>query len=374
MTTLIAWRNLVHDWIRFAVTLIGIVFSVVLMGVQSGLFVSFTNTTAGLVDHSGADLWIVNKGTKGVDLTTNIGERRRFQALSVAGVAKAEPGVINFLHWKRPDGAQENVIVIGTERGSTMGGPWNFVDGDRDVLKQPDAVVIDRLYMEELGVKAVGDIIEISDKHTKIVGLTEGIRTFSQAPYVFMDLNHARAVSGFGENATTYVLIKCASGVGVSEVQAALRARIPDVDIYTNAEFSKITSDHWLYSTGAGASLMTSMFLGFIVGMVIVAQTLYATTMDRLPEYATLRAIGGSSRYLYRIILKQAAIVASVGFAIGIGTNYWIVFLARNSSAAPELPIWLALTICALTYVMCVTAAFISIQKVIKIDPVSVFQ
>ena len=49
----LARRNLFHDKVRLTVTLTGIVFAVVLIVVELGLFVGFTSTTSGLVDHSG---------------------------------------------------------------------------------------------------------------------------------------------------------------------------------------------------------------------------------------------------------------------------------------------------------------------------------
>src|SRR5258708_40291703 len=56
----LARRNLFHDKVRLTVTLTGIVFAVVLIVVELGLFVGFTSTTSGLVDHSGADLWVTS--------------------------------------------------------------------------------------------------------------------------------------------------------------------------------------------------------------------------------------------------------------------------------------------------------------------------
>ena len=83
MTLLIAWRNLIHDKLRFAVTLIGIAFSTFLMGIQLGMLLNFMHTTSIIVDQAGADIWIAARGALSVDLATPIQERRRFQALSV---------------------------------------------------------------------------------------------------------------------------------------------------------------------------------------------------------------------------------------------------------------------------------------------------
>ena len=58
----LAVRNLFHDRVRLVVTLTGIVFAVVLVAVQAGLFLGFTTTTSNVIDNSGADFWVVSRG------------------------------------------------------------------------------------------------------------------------------------------------------------------------------------------------------------------------------------------------------------------------------------------------------------------------
>src|SRR6478735_6665124 len=48
----LAARNLLYDKLGFAATVIGIVFSIVLVTVQLGLFVSFERTVAIMIDHA----------------------------------------------------------------------------------------------------------------------------------------------------------------------------------------------------------------------------------------------------------------------------------------------------------------------------------
>lgn len=374
MTTLIAWRNLVHDRMRFIVTLVGIVFSVVLMGMQSGLLVGFVHTTSGLVDNSHADLWIAPKGTKNIDLSSLMSDRKKYLAMTVPGVQEAESYVVNFARWKRPDGGRETVILVGNETTGTMGGPWQITEGGRENLQLPDGIIVDKLYAKKLGIDRIGQTVEINDEKVRVVGFTHYIRTFTQSPYVFADINKAKTLAGFGQNKINYVLIKTEPGANIEEVKQNLMARLPDSDILDTKTFAKMSQNYWLFTTGAGVSLILSATLGLVVGIVIVAQTLYASTIDRLPEYATLRAMGATNSYLYRIIIKQAVIGAVFGYGIGIIVVRIIVFLATDSSAAPRLPLWLAIGLGVVTLVMCVLAAMISIRKVTTIDPVTVFR
>ncbi|MBC8067214.1 MAG: ABC transporter permease [Deltaproteobacteria bacterium] len=374
MTTLLAWRNLAHDRVRLGVTLVGIVFSVVLMGMQTGLLVGFSRTTSALVDNAQADLWMVPKGTLDVDLGGPLDERRRFQALAIAGIERAEPYLIYFSRWKRPDGGTESVQLVGTEPDAILGGPWNLVEGSFEDLRRPDGVIIDRLYAGKLGVDAIGDSVEINGRRARVVGFTRGIRTFTQSPYVFTSLVNARRFVGEPETTAGYVLLGLAPGSDVAAVEAEIEARIPEVEVFQKHAFSKSSSDYWLYTTGAGFSLIISALLGLVVGIVIVAQTLYASTIDRLPEYATLKAMGAPSSYLYRIIVTQALIGAAIGYTVGIAIVALLVLGSAEASAAPVLPLWLVGWLGALTLLMCVAAAVISIRKVTAIDPVGVFR
>jgi putative ABC transport system permease protein len=133
---LLARRHLFHDKVRFGVTLTGIVFALVLMIIQLGLFLGFTTTTSNNIDHSGADLWIVFHGVGYFDRGRNFSERKFYQVLSTPGVAAAEKYMQSFGRWKRPDGRVENIQVIGFHPGSGMGEPWNVVEGTIADLKQ----------------------------------------------------------------------------------------------------------------------------------------------------------------------------------------------------------------------------------------------
>ncbi len=376
LTLLIAWRNLVHDRVRLAVTLIGIAFSTILMGLQLGMLLNFMHTTSTIVDHAGADLWIAAHGVRSVDLATPLEERRRFQSLSIDGVSIAEPYLLQFAFWKKANGVRETVIVVGVDPHAEMGSPWAMLPGRsvHDALSTPDGVIIDRRYASKLGIDSVDQLVEINDHRARVTGFTDGIRTFTQSPYVFTSLRNARTFANRSDNDITYVLIRLAQGYRQDSVIRALSARMPDVDVLNSSEFSSKSRSYWLFTTGAGTSLIGSSVLALLVGVVIVAQTLYASTMDRLPEYATIRAMGGTRTYLYKIVIKQAVVGGLMGYLIGIFVVVVLTYLARNSSASPEVPWWLAAGVGVITVLMCVTASLVSMNKVTSIDPVKVFR
>ncbi len=372
--SMLAWRNLIHDKVRLGVTLTGIVFAVVLIVVEFGLFLGFTTTTSSLIDRSGADLWIIAKRVPYIELGVPFTERKLSPALSTPGVAEAQKYVARFTQWKRPDGGQETVQVVGFNLDSTLGTPWNVVRGRVEDLEAPDAIFVDELYREKLGVTHLGQVIEIRGYRARVVGFTRGIRSFTTAPYVFTSFKNAQNYAALREDQTLYILVKGVPGVPVDDVRRALAARLRDVDVVTNAEFSRMTRFYWMFTTGAGVAVLLAALLGLVVGVVVVAQTIYATTMDHLLEYGTLKAIGATNGHLYGVIVQQAVVSAAIGYVLGMAVSWFVVRGSEKGGAAMLLPPEVAVSMLGLTIVMCAVAALVSIRKVTRLDPAMVFK
>src|SRR6476659_9382260 len=92
----VASRNLFQDRLRFIATVIGIVFSIVLVTIQMGLYLGFGRMVTTMIDHASADLWVMPRGTKGFEDPSLLNTRERYRALAVNGVADAIPVVIGF--------------------------------------------------------------------------------------------------------------------------------------------------------------------------------------------------------------------------------------------------------------------------------------
>jgi putative ABC transport system permease protein len=370
----LAQRNLFHDKVRLTVTLTGIVFSVVLIVVQLGLFIGFTTATSNLIDHSRADLWITSKNVPYIEQGVAFSERKLYQVRAVPGVADAQKMIAQFTQWKRHDGGQESVQVVGFNVDDQLERPWNLVVGRVEDLKSPDAVILDELYKQKLGVTRVGEVFEIGGHRARVVGFTNGIRSFTTSPYVFTSFKNAQTFTGLREDQTLFILVKRAPGANVEQVRRALVDRVADVDVLTSAQFSRMTTFYWMFTTGAGVAVLIAAALGLIVGFVVVAQTIYATTMDHIREYGTLKAMGAPNSYVYKVIMKQAAISAVIGYVLGMFVSVFVVHGSQKGGAAILLPTPMAVGMFFLTLLMCVGAALVSINKVTRLDPAMVFK
>jgi putative ABC transport system permease protein len=373
MILTLAFRNLFHDRIRLAVTLIGILFSIVLVAVQLGLYLGSSNMITANIDHANADLWITVYGAKsfedgGMLLTS----RERHQALATPGVKSVIPLVVRFAEWRKPAGGSTRVVVVGTDAEDGGLVPFNLVEGTWEDIKAPEAVAVDRTYLSELGINGMGDTAQAANGRVRVRALTDGVRSFTQSPYMYTTLNRARALFAEGDG-TTFYLVQLEPGADVEKVRADLRGRLEGAEVLTKQEFRDRSLKQWLFRTGAGVALIGGALLGSLVGTVIVAQTLYSSTKDHLSEFATLRALGSSSGYIHRVILTQAALSAVIGYALGMSIALGVLVLSRGSALPLVMTPGLAFWLFTLTVGMCAISALSAIVKVTKIDPATVF-
>jgi putative ABC transport system permease protein len=369
----LASRNLFHDRLRFVATLIGIVFSVVLVMLQMGLFFGFGRMVTTMIDHANADLWVLPKGAKSFEDPSLLDVKLRDKIAAVDGVAAAVPVVTGFSDWRIQSGEVTPVFIIGIDLKADALQPWNVVEGDIRALSQWGTVAVDRTYFDRLGIKKLGDTAEIRGHHVKVVTLTEGIRSFTTTPYVFVDQKDARFYTGTLPSKASQLIVRLKPDADRAKVVQAIRDRIGDAEVLTSDEFSRRSRSFWLFGTGAGAALFAGALLGLIVGTVIVAQTLYSSTKDHLSEFATLRAMGSSNNYIYTVIIYQALLNAVIGFFFAGLIGFEVVRLTAKSALPIMIPPWLVAALLALTIVMCVASALVAIIRVVRIDPATVF-
>jgi putative ABC transport system permease protein len=369
----LSWRNLFFDPLRFIATVIGIVFSIVLVTVQMGLFLSFERMVTTMIDHSPADLWIVPRNTKCFEDPSLVDDRERFRALSVSGVMEVTPVVVGFAQWRLPGGGTTPVFIVSSDTGRGGLRPWNLVEGNVADLAVPGAVAIDQSYLDRLGTSGLGASAEIRDQKVKVTAVTKGIRAFTTTPYVFTSLDQARAYVGAPPNKVTYFLVRLAPNTDVENVRSELRTALSDSEVLTPGEFRRRSRSFWLFGTGAGAALFAGALLGIVVGTIIVAQTLYSSTKDHLPEFATLRAIGASGRYIHKVIICQALLSAVIGFCIAAGVGLIIVDATAESALPILMTPLMTVGLFLLTVAMCILSATFAIVQVIRIDPAVVF-
>ena len=365
----LALRNLFQDRLRFIASLMGIVFSVVLVMVQAGLYFGFSGMITTVIDHTSTDLWIVSSGAKYFEDLSLLNAGMRDRLLAVEGVSEVVPGVVGFSAWSLPDGAMTSVVVIGTDVAAGGLSPWNVVEGTAQSLTTPGTVAIDRSYYERLGVSGVGATAQIRGLPVTVGAVTDGIRSFTTTPYVFSNLRSARAYIGLPASFASHFLVRLKPGADIEQTRQHIVSSISGIQALTPDQFREESRTFWLFRTGAGAALVAGAVLGIIVGTVIVAQTLYSSTKDHLYEFATLRAMGASNSYIFQVIICQALVNAIIGFAIAALIGAAIVHFTAKSALQVVITPYLIIALCVITIVMCIVSAITAISRVVRVDP-----
>jgi putative ABC transport system permease protein len=241
-------------------------------------------------------------------------------------------------------------------------------------LKRGRYLLMDESATRRFGSFEIGQHREIIGTRFKIIGKTQGAQSFTTAPVVFMDFLNAQERLETLRNKTHYVLVKTAPGADAQRVAAELRKILPYNDVYTKAEWAARSRRYWVVSTGLGMNMGITVFLGVLVGIVVVAQTLYTSAVEHVKEFGTVKAIGGSNWDIYRILGEQALIAAVVGYAIGclmsLAMRPAMAKLYLNVLISPGF----AAAVFVGTLLMCLGAAMLSFKRVAGIDPALVFR
>jgi len=370
----LARKNLFHDRIRFAITLAGVAFAVTLVLVQVGLFLGLLGKATVTIENSSADIWIVAKNTPNVDFGNPFPETVFLRARGVPGVERADNAIVQFVNIQLPSGATENALVYGLSDPAFWNLPWKVEAGRAEDLSRGYNLMMDRSASLRFGAFDVGDYREVGGRRFRIIGRSAEAESFTTTPIVFMDFGNAQSLLDQLRGNTTYVLVKVAPGFDPAEVAARLRPMFPFNNVHTRDEWAAASRGYWIESTGLGMSMGVTVFLGILVGVVIVAQTLYTSAVEHIREFGTVKAIGGSNWDIYKILGEQALIAAVLGFLLGAGASYAV----RPAMASLHLTVLLTPQFSGIVFVgtvaMCLAAALFSFRRVALIDPALVFR
>ena len=174
---------------------------------------------------------------------------------------------------------------------------------------------------------------------------------------------------------TTFTVVRLEPGADAAAVRSEICRRLPYNDVYSRLEWaskSRVLLDR-KHRTRADA-LRDALPWGALVGVVIVAQTLYASTIEHLSEFGTVKAIGGRNLTVYGMIAEQASFAAVLGFSLALAISLGLV----PALAMVELKMIVSPAAAALvflgTQVLCLGAAILSFRKVASLDPAMVFR
>jgi len=370
----LARKNLLHDRLRFVITVSGVAFAVTLVLVQVGLFMGLLAKSTVTIENASADIWVTSRETPNVDFAHTFAETNVLRVRGVPGVARADNLIVQFMNIQLPSGAEEGSLVYALEDFRAWNLPWKVEGRPLEDLRRGNNIMMDASAERRYGPFALGEYREMLGRRFRIIGRTEGAVSFTTTPVVFMDFKTAQEQLQTLQGKAHYVLVRLQPEADRDAVMAEIRRRLPYNDVHTKEEWARRSRAYWVVSTGLGMNMGITVFLGVLVGIVVVAQTLYTSAVEHVKEFGTVKAIGGSNWDIYRILGEQALIAALVGFTVGgafsLGMRPLMAKLYLNVMLTPGF----TAAVFAGTVLMCLGAAMLSFRRVASIDPALVFR
>src|SRR5260221_8640482 len=369
----LAWQNIIHDRARFSVTVLGVAFAVFVMAFQGSLLAGFLQAASGLIDASDSDIWITARGVQAFEFGTPIEGRVREMAAGVPGVLETSRVCMAFAVYRTPNGKQQVVALVGADSNAGKRFPVPNAPGLAEGMS-PDAVLYDVSDRDLIQVTAMPAEVEVNRHRAIIERQITGYGAFLGVPFLFTSYRNATRYMGFGPEEAMYILLRVGNGYPVSDVQRNLRQRLPEVDVLTQSEFAHKSRMYWTMKTEAGGEILTAAVLAFLIGLVVVSQTIYANTMENIEEYATLKALGASQTFVARIVLSQALICGVLGSILGLLAAIPSIGYAKSLIPWIYAPWWLPAIMVVPSLFMCSLASIASVRSALTVEPGRVFR
>lgn len=319
----IAVKMLIGDRMKYLSLVAGLVFAALLITQQTSIYNGFGELTEGwLRDTAVADLWVMDDQVEHADDMKPMLENELLRVRGVEGVAWAVPMFKSYVNAILPDGTRQNLRLIGLDDATLMGGPPEMVQGAIEDLRRDKAVLLNArlpLVMKKQGgdVK-VGEHFSLNDHEVVAVGSYRGSKEFFWEPVLYTTYSKAKFITRDHRRFMQYVLVKVRPGADIAEVARRIET-IPGLLALDGPTFRQTTRQWILNKTGININFGIMIVLGYVIGVLVAGQTLYAFVLDNLKYFAALKAMGAGDWVLVRMVLVQVLVATTVAFGVGAG-------------------------------------------------------
>lgn len=384
--TPLGWLQLRRNPARLAVAVTGVAFANLLIFLQLGVMGALFDSAAKPVAMLAADIVLLSPDARIIGQLGTLPRRRLFQALGVEGVAGGTTLQVGQVEIRQPaatPGARFASVTVFAIDPDAHAIHDPAVESQRTLLRRADTALIDCLTRAPLAplVAAVASgapaRAEITGRTISFVGqFALGASFSSDGSLIVSDQTFLRLFPRSTAAAVSAVLLRTAPGETQATVAARLRDALPfaDTQVMTMEDYTAYMRDFMRRNTPIGVVFSFGVVIGLLVGFAIVYQILAADVHDHLAEYATLRAMGYTQRWLLGVVFEQALILAALGFLPGLALSLGLYALI---GAATELTVALpparAAAVLGLTLAMCAASGALATRRLAAADPADVF-
>lgn len=327
-----------------------------------GLWAGIDAKTTVYEDHTGADLYVAQPGTKNFFSTMSV------IPATTAEEVRADPDVT----WAAPVRGLFSIMslhdtkipayLIGWEPGQP-GGPWDLTEGREPTAD--DEIAVGQVLAGRHGVE-VGDQLDVLGRKLTVVGIADADMFMSS--FVFM--THAATDELLRAPGTTsFVLV-------ATDEPDAVRARIEASGLAVLTRDELKANDLAVMSRPFAVPMRVMLAVAFAVGSMVIALTTYSAIVEHRHDYGIIKALGASRRDLYRVALTQSLIVATIGLVAG--GVFFVLGRELITAVRPQFAIVLTSTavarVVAVALVMGLVAAVLPASRLVRLDPSTAYR
>lgn len=377
----IGWLQLTHNRTRFAAALAGVAFANVLVFVQLGIMNSMAVATLRPYDFFRADIIISAADANALADGGNVARQWMLQAL-------ADPDVI--------DGMGLFVANVPWDRGQTDISLTTFgidpfkpafiapeIATDLNLLQVKNAAILDRLARgftrEEAGAIRPQTPLPFETEGGTVTAYAtfSGGGGFGGDGYMLVsDQTFLLLFPARSSAAPDHILLRSKPGTNADEVSDRLRALISDSTLRIRSYADAMTEDLRYQQTRrpTGVIFGFGVFIGVLVGLIIIYQVLSTDVADHLREYATFKAMGYGSGFFLGIVFEEALVLGVLGFIPGLIVGTTILTVMGNMTTLPlSMTPLMALSVFVGTVVVSSLSGAIATRRVAAADPADLF-
>lgn len=391
--TPLAWKNLTHDMRRLVVAVCGVAFAVLLMFTQFGFQNALFDSQVKLIDDLNGDIFLVSKAKYTLAAEKRFPISRLNQARSCPAVRAAYPLYTELTTsvLRKIDHGMGNLGYPLRTIGFHLDDPVfkaGAINQQLPRLRVHSTALIDKKSKASKFPFPLNDDELLARQHVELAGkkLTL-VGTFDLGTDFAHDGNLVMSAENFAHyfphrvrfgdplsviDIGIVVLEPGADAVAVRQTMERLLDK--DVYVMTRDEFRTEEIRFWDESTPIGTIFLAGKIIGFIVGMVICYQVIYSDIADHMAEFATLKAMGYTTRYFIALIFTEAVLLAIIGFlpgsVVSAGLYSW---LSGKTGLLMVMTVGGLLFVFTATVAMCVVSGMLAVRKLLAADPANLF-
>lgn len=386
-TTPLAWKNLVHEPRRLAVSVAGVGFAVLLIFMQLGFLNALLESTVQVLRRLNGELIVLSRARYALPARDRFDRRRLYQIEGLPNIQGVYPLYMETVDSVlRPQGQRGLPIRVLAWREDQPTFNVHWLEGGLEHLRRPGTAAFDRASRPKYGFHSIQDVpesyaAELAGKRLRLGGsFFLGIDFATDGNLIMLARNFAeffpyRSESGDPLDMVDLAVIELAPGADARSVQRQLSALLPpDVQVMTKEALIAREKAFWRSNAPVGYIFLVGVCVGFLVGVVICYQIIYSDIADHLREFATLKAMGYTTRYFLKLALAQGFYLSVLGFVPSLlAAAVFYQSLAHYTGLTMQLTWPVVGLVFGVTLLMCSVSGLLAQRRLLTLDPADLF-